>query len=117
MTQPSSESLQIAARCWCDPENSSTVMDSDLAVSFARRLDKAKEITTEQAVKQLCKALKEDPGFWISWKANIAMAFIDNAAWFIKAKNYKEGESLLDFDFHEVSNRAAEYFLTNLTKD
>ncbi len=36
---PSDWALQIAARCWCDDDTGHCVMDKDLAVAFARRLD------------------------------------------------------------------------------
>ena len=35
------------------------------------------KITTAQAVEQLSIALKEDLGYWESWKANIAMSIYD----------------------------------------
>lgn len=37
--KPSEKALQIAAQCWCDPETSGKVMDIELAVAFAKRLD------------------------------------------------------------------------------
>lgn len=37
--EPSEWALGIAARCWCDKDTSSTVMDVKLATAFAKRLD------------------------------------------------------------------------------
>lgn len=39
MSEPREEAIHIAAQCWCDPENAKTVMDVDLAKSFANRLE------------------------------------------------------------------------------
>lgn len=36
---PSEDALQIAARCWCDPETEKIIMDEKLATAFAKRLD------------------------------------------------------------------------------
>ena len=41
---PSKKSLELAAQCWCDEDTSSKVMDSTLAVAFAKRLDKKEEL-------------------------------------------------------------------------
>ena len=67
-------------------------------------------ITTKQAVDKLCKELKEDEGFWFSWKANIAMSFYD--AYERVYGSQEKGETL-----HEISNDAAENFLKQLTYD
>ena len=64
------------------------------------------EITTEQAIQQLTKALKEDDGYWISWQANIAMSFYDE----VRKEKYKDPST----QFHEISNQAATNFLNNL---
>ena len=62
------------------------------------------KITTKQAVEQLVKALKEDEGYWISWQANIAMAFYDAC----------DPDSNERTAIHEVANKAATNFLDNL---
>jgi hypothetical protein len=65
-------------------------------------------MTTKQAVDHLCKALKSDEGYWISWKANIAMAFYDE---------YRRSEEFGKIDIHSIANIAADYFLENLCRD
>ena len=37
------ESLQLAAQCWCDPRTENTVMDPVLAEVFAEQLDRVTE--------------------------------------------------------------------------
>ena len=37
--KPSEKALQIAAKCWCDEKTSDRVMDIELAIAFAKRLD------------------------------------------------------------------------------
>ena len=39
--EPSNQSIEIAAQCWCDKETSMIEMDSRLAMAFAKRLDAA----------------------------------------------------------------------------
>lgn len=56
------------------------------------------------ACKIVFKALKDDPGYWQSWKANIAMAFQDEV--------YRQ---LISNGIHKISNDAAENFLQKLT--
>ncbi len=67
-------------------------------------------MTTKKAVQQLVKALKEDEGYRISWKANIAMAFKDEYA-----RTVTSGEPIIGV--HEVANRAADNFLNLLCRD
>ena len=38
-TIPSEMAMGVAARCWCDPETESRIMDPELALAFARRVD------------------------------------------------------------------------------
>lgn len=64
------------------------------------------EITTEQAVKKLCKALVADEGYWYSWKANIAMAFKDEF-----------DTNGVSSTVHEIANNAADNFLKLLCRD
>lgn len=37
--KPSDKAMGIAAQCWCDKETENKIMDVDLAVAFAKRLD------------------------------------------------------------------------------
>ena len=55
------------------------------------------------AVKVLTAALKADEGFWITYKANIAMAFYDEYR--------RTGNNLSHDAVHKVANIAAENFL------
>ncbi len=59
------------------------------------------------AVNVLIKALKEDADYYQSWKANIAMQFQDECA-----RKEKGGV----YNWHEISNTAADNFLQLLTK-
>ena len=70
---------------------------------------------TFDAVEQLCKALRQDKGYWYGWQANIAMAYIDNEHWYRK-KNNKVGKYLSRADEHAIANEAADYFLKQITK-
>ena len=71
------------------------------------------EITTGQAVETLCRALKNDPDFWMSWKANIAMPFQDEWHRSVAAGEIPTTREQV----HKIANDAAEYFLWLLTKD
>ena len=62
------------------------------------------------AVGILTKALREDPGFYIAYKANIAMAFYDE----VQRRN--EYKTIKKIDWHELSNVAAENFMQLWTK-
>lgn len=64
------------------------------------------------AVRVLNSALVTDREYYIAWQANIAMAFKDNATWFQK-KIGKRCVSNSDID--RIANRAADYFLEQLT--
>lgn len=61
-------------------------------------------MTTAEAIKHLSKELKDDPDYWRSWKANIAIQFQDEFH-----RDYKEK------GIHEISNNAAQRFLELLT--
>ena len=65
------------------------------------------EITVSEAIKVASKAIKEDPGYRIAWQANIAMAFQDE---------FSRNENLRNI-IHEISNKAADSFIDNLTRD
>jgi hypothetical protein len=60
-------------------------------------------------IEELVEALKNDKEFYDVYKANIAMAFIDEYG--RCEKRYKNRE-----DIHRISNRAAENFLNLLMK-
>ncbi len=64
-----------------------------------------------ESVKILTKALREDPGLYISYQANIAMAFVDE----FKSRN--SNEEFIDCDIHEVANTAAKNFLNLWIKE
>lgn len=60
-----------------------------------------------KAIEVLARELKRDAGYMLSWKANIAMAFVDEM--------HRRG-----FNFeglHEAANVSAENFLSNLCRD
>ncbi len=57
-------------------------------------------MTTQEAVTHLRKALAEDPGYYYSWQANIAVQFQDAIARDLRYKG-----------IHEISNDAAKSFL------
>ncbi len=62
----------------------------------------------KEAVATVCKALYEDEGYYIGWKANIAMAFKDE--WDKKARE-RDFIDLGKLDIHEIANTAADNFL------
>ena len=66
-------------------------------------------MTTRQAVEKLIHELKNDEGFRISWKANIAMAFCDQSNWDERGWDKTQ--------VHETANKAADYFLNLLCHD
>lgn len=69
------------------------------------KLSKALEVVNE--------VLVTDESYFIAWQANIAMAFKDNAAWFKKSNYGKRNVS--NSDIHRIANRAADYFIEQLT--
>ncbi len=64
------------------------------------------EITTQQAVEHLQKALKEDPDYYYGWQANIAMGFKDEYAKHTALGHHIDGETI-----HEIANDGAKRFL------
>lgn len=67
-------------------------------------------VTTKEAVDHLVNQLKSDPGYRISWQANIAMSFKDE--WY---RSTQRGEDPNDHVvIHEVANKAADDFLNLL---
>lgn len=80
-------------------------------------METIKTIGIKIAVDTLIEALKTDPSYRESWKANIAMSFVDAAA----NKQRKKRENwrsapLNRRDIHEAANEAADRFLTNLCR-
>jgi len=59
-------------------------------------------------IAELVHSLKTDEGYYIGWKANIAMAFFDEA----RRKKAKISRKNL----HEIANTAADNFLQLLMK-
>lgn len=68
----------------------------------------------QEAAETVFEALRTDESYRIAWKANIAMAFVDNSDWYKKRKNKK---SLSRRDIWEIANLAADYFLGQLTEE
>ena len=68
----------------------------------------------KEAIDTLTKALREDKGYYISWQANIAMAFQDE--FWGQCVTHRH-LALMDKDnLHKISNNAAENFLQMLIK-
>jgi len=62
----------------------------------------------KKEVDILRKALKTDPGYRMSWQANIAMSFFDE---------YKRSKGLVGTEkLHGICNRAADNFLSLLCR-
>lgn len=64
--------------------------------------------TTKQAVEKLCEELKNDESYYISWQANIAMAFYDECV-----RNQIDDDLPLEL-LHKIANKAADNFLKQL---
>lgn len=79
---------------------------------WVRKYVAEKEMEVADAVNALTLALKEDPDYWQSWQSNIAMAFLDelNGTNPVYAQTFKD-------TLHSISNKAAERFLQNLTRN
>ena len=72
-----------------------------------------REPTLQEAIKVLQKHLREDKSegsYYHSWQANIAMAFQDEVC--INPAHFAD-----EYDFKEISNKAAKNFLNNLIKE
>lgn len=72
-----------------------------------------KNITTQEAVGHLMKALNEDPDYRETWKANIAMAFKDE----FSNNTFGAIQHVDEVDIHLIANNAADNFLDLLTKN
>lgn len=68
----------------------------------------------QEAVEVLCNALREDYSYYISWQANIAMAFQDEFKNQEKNHNGFTRWLFLENGLHTISNKAAENFLNLL---
>lgn len=64
------------------------------------------EITTQQAVEHLQKALREDPEYYYGWQANIAMGFKDEYHKRTALGHHIDGQTI-----HEIANDGARRFL------
>lgn len=69
-------------------------------------------------IERLVGALKSDEGYRISWKANIAMAFVDEMHRdAIKSPNEDNRSYLVTPDMlHKIANQAADNFINQLIK-
>jgi hypothetical protein len=63
----------------------------------------------QKAAETLCKALREDQGYYYSYQANIAVAFQDEA--------YRQKSRDSRKKLHEISNQAAKNFLNLLIRE
>lgn len=88
-----------------------TVLRTDY--NWKQMLEDAQELDSLNAVHLLKDQLINDESYFISWQANLAMAFKDNAAWFKKSHTGKRNTS--NTDIHRIANRAADYFIEQLT--
>jgi len=91
------ECCPTGAECNISPEQVGDVVDAN----------NSKEL--ENAVAVLCKELDSDESYYISWKANIAMAFKDE--FHRKAGKPVEMVFVNADDVHEIANQAADNFL------
>lgn len=79
--------------------------------------EKCKEIFPDtqngipETMKILVKALKEDPDYYMSWQANIAMAFKDEFS-----RHPRAAEAVNSETVHVIANTAAKDFLNLLIK-
>jgi len=69
----------------------------------------------EEAIKVLQEELTKDKNYRESWKANIAMAFVDCERWYREDKQ-KQSKYLNREDLSLIANSAADYFLNQLTQ-
>jgi hypothetical protein len=63
-----------------------------------------------ETIRKLVTELENDEEYRFSWKANIAMAFVDAYS----HEQFLPGEPV---DIHKVANAAADYFLNNLCRN
>lgn len=79
---------------------------------YYERMEKEmKEYSLNNSIKTICKELKEDESYYISWKSSIAMNFYDEARRFKR----EFGRKLMNSNsLREVANKAADNFLKQL---
>jgi len=70
--------------------------------------------SVERPVKNFCKAMREHPDMFHSYKANIAMAFKDEISRHRSEQGYKY---LNRGEIHTLANNAAQNFLQLLIKE
>lgn len=68
----------------------------------------------KDAVDIVVEALKNDPAYYVSWKANIAMSFKDEFERHLKEQGKRTAVSKLNLNIHKVANTAADNFLNLL---
>ena len=78
-------------------------MINRIPIDYSDNFNKDKNVTVQEAMKVVTKAIKEDEGYRVGWQANISTAFKD------RYNRYDE--------IHDIANDAADNFLTLLTKD
>lgn len=70
-----------------------------------------------EAIKIICLALKEDPQYYITWQANIAMSFKDEYSRIKNEARVKGGPKAVNrLNVHNIANNAAKQFLDLLLK-
>lgn len=69
-------------------------------------------MNTQESVEHLIRELKGDSSYFETWKANIAMAFVDEYDRHIE----KHGQCTNRADVHGIANNAAGNFLNTLMK-
>jgi len=73
------------------------------------------EITTEQAMNQLTKALREDPGYRLKWKINIVKAFMDD--WQLAHERLGYNAIQTNEQVYVIANKAADRLLEQFESD
>jgi hypothetical protein len=74
--------------------------------------NRVKDSKLPDAVATIAEALRNDPDYFISWQANIAMSILDE---FERIKE-ERGVQLAVEDIHGICNRGAKHFLKLLSK-
>lgn len=98
------KSMEKAAQAWCKKDTEHLVMIPELAKEFARVLDR----------ENIFSKIRRDKGLFISWQANIAMAFVDQYYYHEKKNGRKKYKNYSDI--HTIANAAAENFLRLLIR-
>jgi hypothetical protein len=69
-------------------------------------------MTTSAAMKHITDEIKNNPDYRYAWQANIAVPFQDAYRDWLETHEGNPDKS----DVHEISNKAADYFLNILCK-